>query len=805
MILRRPDDAQALVQACLRSLAYPEMNDRSNSIGVSTGGTCEWLLEHKMWKNWKSSQRGLLWIKGKPGSGKSTLLRYALHELKSTKAAKKALILSFFFHGRGNDLQKNQLGLFRSLLHQVLSEMPEELAKLVATFEQRRHGIGRPGADWNWELDELRELFKWSVIDVLKNRPVWIFVDALDESGAENARAVIRHFNGLLQGPSARLQLHICFACRHYPVQSWEGGFEICTEDENRQDILTYVGAQLSGFQNPTKLALPELITKRSKGLFIWARLVVDRILDLELADDPNSAEQLIHMIIDTLPRDLNTLYAEIVRDVEKTPVSLKMMQWISCARRPLSLDELRWAMVLDPDSPQTSLRDYKRSPDYIESNDVLERKIKTLARGLVEIIHSSSARVVQFIHQSVKDFFDNSAPESLEETSGDRSFFITKVTHYNLYTTCIHYLAMEEIAQLPNRENMSIEQQDRVDQAALSDYPLLSYATTSWIAHLERCQESRQEGSQPFSWPPKTILERWIHASSFTNEGTGSPPRSFTLVHVLAEHGLAVALEKLLSRGEPVDINEEDYLHRKPLHYAADRGHAATVQILLAAGADVDHQDYCGTAPLHWAASRGHVSIMRLLLATGADADLKDNHGCAPLVWAIEGKREAAIKVLIDEAVDVDCQYKSPGYDPFLTGGRGIFNNTHVFGLDSPPIVFHFCDQWMLTLELYGASDLDNYLSFWNPLAKFLGSGHYHSKIGPRREGASPGDRTPLLRAVELGSQSIVSLLLSKGANPELECRTGWSPLFLAKLRRNSSDKVIVGLLEGYRRDSWA
>ncbi|RTE83878.1 hypothetical protein BHE90_001659 [Fusarium euwallaceae] len=301
--------------------------------------------------------------------------------------------------------------------------MPDELTKLVTTFEQRQNGIGRPGVDWTWELDELRELFKRTILDILKSRPIWIFVDALDESGAENAKAVIRHFKDLLQGPPTRSKLRICFACRHYPVQSWEGGLEICTEHENKRDILTYLRARLSDFQMPGTLALPDLITERSDGLFIWARLVVDRILDLDLADDPNNAELVINKIIDTLPRDLNTLYAEIVRNAEKTSASLKMVRWISCARRPLSLDELRWVMVLDPDSSHTSLQAYKTTPDYTENNDVMGRKVKTLSHGLAEVIHSSETRLVQFIHQSVKDFFDN-----LTEASGDRYFWAKEI-----------------------------------------------------------------------------------------------------------------------------------------------------------------------------------------------------------------------------------------------------------------------------------------------------------------------------------------------------------------------------------------
>ncbi|EEU38815.1 uncharacterized protein NECHADRAFT_22508, partial [Fusarium vanettenii 77-13-4] len=612
------------------------MNDRSNSIRVSAGGTCEWLLQHEIWKKWKSSERGLLWIKGKPGSGKSTLLRYALHELKSTKTAKKALMLSFFFHGRGNDLQKNQLGLFRSLLHQVLSEMPKQLAKLVTTFDQRRHEIGRPGVDWTWELDELRESFKWSILDVLKNRLVWIFVDALDESGAENAKEVIRHFKDLLQGPSARSKLRICFACRHYPIESSEGGFEMCTEDENSRDILTYVRARLSDFQNPTALALPDLITERSSGLFIWARLVVDRILDLELADDPNSADQLINNIIDTLPRDLNALYSDIVRDTEKSPPSLKLMRWISCAQRPLSLDELRWAMVIDPNLPHKSLRDYKNTPNYIENDDVLERRVKTLSHGLVEIISSSKTRTVQFIHQSVKEFFDNRSPASMEEASGDKLFSLTEAAHYRLYRICIHYLTMEEMAELSSLEGMGYAQLYQLNQAALlAKYPLLSYVITSWIAHLERCRESHQARSQPISWPPKSILERWRNASWFLHTrmiGNDFPPAKATLVHVLARYGLVVLLQMLLGHGEPADINSRDDLDRTPLLYAAERGYEAAVQVLLEAGAEVDHQDVYGAAPLHFAALRGHVSIMRLLLVRGANADLKDKHGFTPL-----------------------------------------------------------------------------------------------------------------------------------------------------------------------------
>jgi ABC-type molybdenum transport system ATPase subunit/photorepair protein PhrA len=90
-----------------------------------------------------------MWIKGKPGSGKSTLLRYAEHELKKTIVKKKVLTLSFFFHGRGEELQRSPLGMYRSLLYQVLKQEPASLSQLVETFKskwdgkrvQKLHGI----------------------------------------------------------------------------------------------------------------------------------------------------------------------------------------------------------------------------------------------------------------------------------------------------------------------------------------------------------------------------------------------------------------------------------------------------------------------------------------------------------------------------------------------------------------------------------------------------------------------------------------------------------------------------------------
>ncbi len=100
------------------------MQNPSHEIGSAVTGTCKWLLQHKMYRDWAAYDRGLLWIKGKPGSRKSTLVK---HTLDNYRARDNALILSFFFYSCSDELQRTPLSLFRSLLHQVLKQAPDVL------------------------------------------------------------------------------------------------------------------------------------------------------------------------------------------------------------------------------------------------------------------------------------------------------------------------------------------------------------------------------------------------------------------------------------------------------------------------------------------------------------------------------------------------------------------------------------------------------------------------------------------------------------------------------------------------------
>ena len=67
--------------------------------------------------------------------------------------------------------------------------------------------------------------------------------------------------------------------------------------------------------------------------------------------------------------------------------------------------------------------------------------------------------------------------------------------------------------------------------------------------------------------------------------------------------------------------LNITDALKRKPLHYAASKGHVNIVKTLLDNGSDMDAKDESSVTPLFLAAQAGHATVVRQLLDRGSKA----------------------------------------------------------------------------------------------------------------------------------------------------------------------------------------
>ncbi|MGZ3274833.1 MAG: ankyrin repeat domain-containing protein [Caulobacteraceae bacterium] len=90
--------------------------------------------------------------------------------------------------------------------------------------------------------------------------------------------------------------------------------------------------------------------------------------------------------------------------------------------------------------------------------------------------------------------------------------------------------------------------------------------------------------------------------------------------IHRAAEFGYLGRLAVLV-KAEPGLVSSRDYLYRRtPLHWAANNGHRAAAELLLANGADRDARDKNGDTPLDRAEATGHADIAALLRQEGAE-----------------------------------------------------------------------------------------------------------------------------------------------------------------------------------------
>jgi len=638
-------------QGCLKSLSFPEMNYRSKGISAAAPETCQWLLEHEQYNSWTVCGRGLLWIKGKPGSGKSTLLRYALDNVeKASGFGRRDIVLSFFFHGRGVPLQRTPIGLFRSLLHQLLLCAPSALAELVTTY-QKWHEFEKksPSEEYNWDLNELQSFLAASLPRILEHRTVWIYIDALDESGDDNARDLVRRLKTLLKAlPSTCRPIRICMACRHYPIVGQDYQFIIVPEEQNQHDISVCIRAQLGESKQLKASHIPNLIAERANGVFMWALLMADQVIKL---DDEGAGLKRIEECVYSVHPELKNLYAGLIRDMDKPSDFLRLIQWICFALRPLSLDELRWAMVVRADCPHRSLQQCRDAEDLAPDVDSMEKRLKTLSCGLAEVVRSSDSNFVQFIHQSVKDFFFDDGLailtdklKSAEHEMNEKSFLA--VAHCQLSRSCLHYLAMDEICQSTTDD----------PDILVSEFPLLFYATESWIEHEKQNEMSgNSRGDLPdyVNRLQNDVVKTWVRV--YNNLDEYSPylwQKDILLMHIVSQHGLLQSLLRILYEGS--DVNADDGTGRTPLSWASENGHEAVVQLLLDKGAEIDAKDNEGGTPLLWAAKGGHKDVVQLLLDKGAEIDAKDNEGRTPLLWAARRGYNDVVQLLLDRGVDM-------------------------------------------------------------------------------------------------------------------------------------------------------
>ncbi|KAI4708285.1 hypothetical protein J4E89_006907 [Alternaria sp. Ai002NY15] len=417
----------------LARLHFTGMHDRYKAIPIAHPGTLQWIFdashEQPNTDSFDSFPRWLTatgcsntyWISGKPGAGKSTLMklvsshpRNAAH-LRAWANGRTLVKGSFFLSSLGNDMQKSRMGLLQSLLHSALKGDTETLIQVFHHRWQRFLASGGGRQPFTWF--ELRQAFITMISTPSKPMSFFFAIDGLDEFEG-NLKEILQLIKDMAKYPHVK----ICVASRSSQelLRALADRPRLHLERLNRQDICNHVTASLARSQlyvmvsktDPCRATeLVKGIAKKAAGIFLWAHIVVQLLLD-----DMSHTARMGSLIarLETIPSGLEQLFTKLLGrlDTKHLKHASELLRLMTIKPRPLLL-ELWFA---DGKNDDAALRDEARplsDNEIFERLKMMNRRLISRCRGFLETESQSGSPSsglsktsrVTWTHRIAKDF----------------------------------------------------------------------------------------------------------------------------------------------------------------------------------------------------------------------------------------------------------------------------------------------------------------------------------------------------------------------------------------------------------------
>jgi len=155
-------------------------------------------------------------------------------------------------------------------------------------------------------------------------------------------------------------------------------------------------------------------------------------------------------------------------------------------------------------------------------------------------------------------------------------------------------------------------------------------------------------------------------------------------VLHEAAVNGEWQTLESMLMINRiDVDHKDEDFGDRTALHWAASRGHAKCVKLLLEYGADPAARMVGGWTPAHCAAETGRLNVLKVLIDHQSPVTIPDNSGDTPKRVAEIYGHTACVE-LLESAEESAVQRQLLIRDKFRSNTRKISRIMAEGGLSS-------------------------------------------------------------------------------------------------------------------------
>src|SRR5271154_2111096 len=271
-----------------------------------------------------------------------------------------------------------------------------------------------------------------------------------------------------------------------------------------------------------------------------------------------------------SLPKEVYATYDKAIERISgqnsnHVALAIKVLSWIICAIRPLTVDEMQHALAVDRN-------DTFLHKDGIRNKDILV----SVCAGIVTIQQESNT--ISLVHYTAQEYFGS------EGTKRSKGMEFLAHAQAEIARTCLTYLLFDEFGTGPCSNDEEME-------ARLRKYPLLPYAARYWGNHARKGPEQTIKDIALKFLESESKIScsiQVMHISEYRYEGyTTRFPKAVLGLWVASYFGLEQVVHLLLENG--ADIGTKDSYGRTALYKAVEGGHKAVVQLLLERGADAN------------------------------------------------------------------------------------------------------------------------------------------------------------------------------------------------------------------------
>ncbi|KAF1971564.1 hypothetical protein BU23DRAFT_434634, partial [Bimuria novae-zelandiae CBS 107.79] len=358
--------------------------------GERVAGTCEWIRKNSTFKQCilPDSKTHSLWLRGGPGMVKTILSTFLTEDLERSFVDQDKL-QTFFFCDHQDCNRSSAVGILRGIIWQIIKAKPSlhvHVLYCANNDKQTKHSLNSREALWLMFERILRDEELGEVICIIYG------LAECDQDSITWLAGKIGHAVHEIQ-PECKHPPKFFIASRPevaglQMLKKMDLAGEVSIIHNNVKIFITAKIQRLNlilGFDDELRERVKTTSLERSEGSFLWLGCI---IAELELK--PTCTE--VQEALNKFPKQLDALYNRFLKQISHDHKAdcLRIFQWVTKARTPLSLAELGEALQSEPHLGLSKERSVRDRIVWCKSLVTVQENIDDSILSTVSLIHYS-------------------------------------------------------------------------------------------------------------------------------------------------------------------------------------------------------------------------------------------------------------------------------------------------------------------------------------------------------------------------------------------------------------------------------